>query len=34
MIEAPDHEGEVLRLSDQRVDGQRLRGEKGEGLIA
>jgi hypothetical protein len=34
VIEAPDHEGKILRLSDQLVDGRRLGGEKGEGLIA
>jgi hypothetical protein len=34
VIEAPDHEREILRLSDQLVDRQRLSGEKGEGLIA
>jgi hypothetical protein len=33
MIEAPDHERKVLRLSDQLVDGRRLSGEKGEGFL-
>jgi hypothetical protein len=31
MIEAPDHEREVLRLSDQLVDRQRVRGEQPRG---
>jgi hypothetical protein len=34
VIEAPDHERKVLRLSYQLVDRQRLGAEKGEGLIA
>ena len=34
VIEAPDHERKILRLSYQLVDRQRLAGEKGEGLIA
>ena len=34
VIEAPDHERKLLRLSYQPVDRQRLSGEKGEGLIA
>ena len=34
VIEAPDHERTIRRLSDQRVDGHRLSGENGEGVIA
>jgi hypothetical protein len=34
VIEAPDHERELLRLSDQLVDRRRLSGEKGESFIA
>ncbi len=34
VIEAPEHERKILRLSDQLVDRRRLSGEKGEGLIA
>jgi len=34
VIEAPDHERKLLRLSDQFVDRWRLSGEKGERFIA
>ena len=34
VIEAPDHERKILRLSYQLVDGRRFSREKGEGLIA
>src|SRR5262249_6596889 len=34
VIEAPDHERELLCLSDQLVDRRRLGGQKSEGLIA
>src|SRR5215831_14165522 len=34
VIDAPDHEREILRLSYQLVDRWRLSAEKGEGLIS